>query len=259
MTPRSFAEHGFLGDDLTLVVCQVHERYGAHVALFNKTNTAAWNRQYSLHADRGSPRDAFGAAYYGRVLMLVQATVLCLERGITPAASILLRSATETLFTLGAIARHPERIERVVSDAEIRKREMLKSISRADVLSASTDVNTPVEKERRDELLATTGSELSAYSLADDAGLRDWYLTIYARLSWPVHAAANDLETHIVVADGELQELVNEPILDGQEYLWMVCTNVCILAMQYVAEIFPTDAVIVDSLNREFESLYDPR
>ena len=256
---RRFNEDGFLGDDLTLIARQVHERYDSQVALFNKTNAAAWDRQYSLHAVRGSPRDAFGAAYYGRVLMLVQATVLCLERGITPAASIVLRSATETLFTLGALARCPERIKRIVSDTEIRKRDMLNKISRANVSSASAHVNTPVDRERMDELLATPGSELSAFSLAEDAGLRDWYLTIYARLSWPVHAAANDLEAHLVVVDGELQEIVNEPILDGQDYLWMVCTNVCILAMQYVAEIFASDTVIIDSLNREFEDLYDSK
>lgn len=254
---RSFDLHGFLGDDLAVVARQVRDRYVLHVALFNKTNAAAWALQYSLHANRDSARDAFGAAYYGRVLMLVQTTVLCLERGITPAASVVLRTATETLFTLGALARRPERIERIVSDAEIRKRDMLKSIQRADVSTVSTDTSTPIDSERIEELLATTGSELSAYSLAEDAGLRAWYLTIYARLSWPVHAAANDLETHIVVVDGELQELVNEPMLDGQEYLWMVCTNVCILAMQYVAEIFVSDTVAIESLNREFEDLYE--
>ena len=256
---RQFRSDGFLGDDLSSIASQVHGRYGAHVELFDRANALAWERQYDLEVDRNSALEVFSAAYYGRVLMLVQATVLCLERGITPAGKIVLRSATETLFTLGALARRPERIERIIADTEIRKRDMLKRIKLFADPSISTVVVDSVESSRLERLLATEGAVLSAYSLAEDAGLRDWYSTIYSRLCWSVHAAANDVEDHILTVDGELQELRNEPEVEGQEYLWMVCTNLCILAMQFASEVFALDIAIVESLNRDFEALYDPQ
>lgn len=147
---RQFHSDGFLGDDLSSIASQVRGRYGAHVKLFDRANALAWELQYALEVDRNSVLQAFSAAYYGRVLMLVQATVLCLERGITPAGKIVLRSATETLFTLGALARRPERIRRIVADTEIRKRDMLRGIKRASDPLISTVVGSSEEETRMD-------------------------------------------------------------------------------------------------------------
>jgi hypothetical protein len=114
------------------------------------------------------------------------------------------------------------------------------------------------DAETLQSFLESPANTISAFDLAKEAGLEDWYRTVYMIFSWPVHGAATDLDRHVVLGpDGEVSEFKNEPELEGQETEWMCCIELLLKALTFLAKIFAeVDQEQVDRLYSEAHALH---
>ena len=252
---RDFQTDGFLFDEWEETAKAIRMRYAEAIALFMRTNRLAWHQQYVLQIRRDSVREQMAASTYSRILMLTQSAVIALERGMLPAAQVALRSAIEALFTFGSISNREERARRLIEDSELRKKDLMQRVEKANGLSIVPLGADEGLRDRVAQLRSLEGTVLSAADLARDAGLESWYLTIYSRLSWAVHATANDIESHLVFDEGRLKELTNEPEVEGQEVVWATSTHVLILALDFLGKVFPIDSLGLDEIKQRFEDL----
>lgn len=159
-------------------------------------------------------------------------------------AETILRSAMETAFWLGGVARKPgfiDDIERddIYDDAERRKRsraaELLKSGDFADV-----DAKQVAELRRAGSGPKTKAIDLE--TLLDSVNLRSWY-ALYQQLSdTAAHPSMNSLSRHLAeTPDGTVMVRMRDLNSDWRSTLLLAC-EVTLLTKMLRDEIFPPDS-----------------
>lgn len=255
----SEAEDGFLSEAISSDVCfAVRSMYVEYCTLLNQANRLAVARQHAIliHVDNNIER--YAACLFARTLATVQASVLLLERGLIPQARMLLRSALETLFALGAIAENPNVVDRLIEGHAAEQKRVAKSMQlwQHPELKEIADAEATVLDLRN--FLDSPATALSAFYLAEKAGLVDWYRTVYMVYSWPVHGAATDLDRHVVLGpDAEASEFRNEAEVEGQESTWLCCIEILLKSLAFLGKIFSgVDQAHIDRLYGEACALH---
>jgi hypothetical protein len=233
-------EEGFLSPDVQSVRRDVHARYAPWYALFRDTNRRANEIQPSIEIHPDKQRELYGATLFARIIASSQGAVLLLELGLVAQARCVLRASLEALFSLAALAKSPEVIERLVASHEAEQRRAARNVG----LWKDPALRAVAEREkasgRLSAALASTAVGISAYELAVIGDNEDLYRTLYMSLSWSVHSAAMDLERHMDLdGSGTVIGLRNEPDLELQETSWLVAVLVEIQAIGALAAIFP--------------------
>jgi hypothetical protein len=243
-----------LSESLDNIRISVRLMYPEYYSLLHKVNRLAVLQQHTISIHPESQAERYAACLFARTLTTVQASVLVLEVGMVPQAQMLLRSALETLFTLGAIAKKPTIVDRLIEGHAVEQKRVAKNMG----LWKSPHLKKIADAETLQSFLESPANTISAFDLAKEAGLEDWYRTVYMIFSWPVHGAATDLDRHVVLGpDGEVSEFKNEPELEGQETEWMCCIELLLKALTFLAKIFAeVDQEQVDRLYSEAHALH---
>lgn len=233
-------QDGFLSEPVDHVVDMIRDRYSAWRELLYRVNRLAVATLHALDIHLDSDVERYSSILFARIVSTVQSAVILLERGLVPQSRILLRSALEALFQLGAIACDGTVVDGLIEAHANEQRRAAKYVLRWQ----NEELRQVAEKELSSEVLQSFinshASTLSVATLAKKAGFEDWYHTLYMVLSWPTHSAAIDLERHVVRdSDGELLAFCNEPEVDGQENSWACATELLMKSILALAEIFP--------------------
>ncbi len=235
----SDAIDGFLAASLDGVRSHVREKYTAWRDLLLRVNRLAVASQHSIDIHTDSNVERYSAVLYARTLTTTQASILLLEIGLVSQARILLRSALETLFALGAIAKDQNVVDNLVEGHAAEQKRAARNIELWQHSELKKIADAERASGRLQSILNSSGTALSTFDLAQKAGLEDWYRTVYMVFSWPVHGAGVDLNRHVVVGeDGNTTEFRNEPEVDGQESSWMCAVEVLLKAIQALAAVF---------------------
>jgi hypothetical protein len=233
-------EDGFLSPEIEGARAYICERYSSYRNLFLQVNRVAVGFQYSMSIGTKNGREIYAACLYARILATTQASVIVLERGLVPQSLTLLRSAVEALFALGALAKKPDILgrilgifedeqQRVARNALLWQQPELREIAQAEASVAELEVSAKKPDQG-----------ISAFDLAREAGLEDWYRSVYMFFSWSAHNTPHDLERyHLAVStDRSIIELRNEPEVEGQERSWSSAIEVQLMSTGFLAEIF---------------------
>ena len=252
----SYFAQGFLSEPLDEVRNAVQIQYADYRRVLLRINEQCMSTQYELHIDVDKPRDLLGGALFSRTLASSQAAILLLEYGLITQARTVLRSALESLFALAAIEAKPELALPLARSQEANKRSIAdKALQWQDAdlkasLSARIDINNPKIAE------TNRTRDFGTAELAKAAGMMDWYLSIYALLSFPAHATVSDLVSHLVTdADGNITHLKNEPELEGQESTWAFAIEIQIRAAKAVCGLFAIKTIDIASHENDLRNL----
>ncbi len=157
-----------------------------------------------LHVRNRDKRQLLTSSLLARSFQVHLTCLQSTERGLDAPSDVLLRALLEVVFTICAIARSPDVLERYITDDDIQRLKLLhairatKSPNLAFGRAAATD-------ELRNELKAKVKlgapTPVDVEELARRAGLHDWYVGIYRVLSQTAHATVRDIERYFVLND----------------------------------------------------------
>lgn len=236
----SDAVDGFLAGSIEHIRSHVREKYAAWLDLLMRVNRLAVANQHAIVIRTDNNVERYSAVLFARTLSTTQASVLLLEIGLPSQARTLLRAALETLFALAAIAADASVVNKLVEGHAAEQKRAAKNIQlwQHDELRKIAEVDTASGRVK--SALDSSATALSTFDLAQNAGLEDWYRTVYMVFSWPVHGAAVDLNRHAVIGKGgDVTEFRNEPEVDNQESSWMCAIEILLKAIAALGAVLP--------------------
>lgn len=241
--PTTLADEGFLSDETAAVVETVRTKYDLWSSEIRVLNELLVRAQYGITIHIQSAREIVSAALFVRVLVHSQASVLLIERGMASSARAMARCALEALFSLGACVREPARALTFMDADECDKVRKVKYLTAVkDPQSREAVAKYDLKKILADAQRRITelgANEIKVREIAVAAGLEDMYLTAYAFLSGAVHSSARDIDQHFQVDNaGNLHALINEPVLEGLDNLYLMLGEILVVCGRFLGEVF---------------------
>ena len=250
-------DDGFLTESLGYVREAVRLKYADLYNLLRRVNRFAVHSQHLISIHPNNQQEEFVAKYFARTLTSTQASILLLETGLPSQAQILLRAAMETHFALAAIVKDSSVINKLIDGHRAEQKRVAKTYKHFQNSELKQSAVEVYESGRLQPFLESTATPLSAFDLAQKAGLEDLYRTAYMIFSWPTHGAIVDLERHVVKGEnGHLVEFRNEPEVENQEFSWFCAIELLLIALNALAEVFSSvDKACLEQLFADLNKL----
>ena len=201
-------------------------------------------------------RSLLAAAHFARILASVQSAVILLERGLLSQAKAVLRMALESLFALAAIHMKRELAVPMAMTQLADKRTIADRMLQWSDPELKAEVAAHADEAELKILIGSRARELKTFELAQAAGMTDWYLSLYAILSFPTHGAISDLVAHLVIDDsGQIVAMKNEAEIEKQTAAWAYSIEIEIKAAESFAEVFQLDSQSFPTYKKELHAL----
>lgn len=246
MQDKKFTDlpQGFLTEPFDDVRNIIRDQYCDWRDLLLRQNKQCVAFQYELNITRDNPRELLGGTLFARILSSTQAAIILLEYGLLSQAKTVLRSALESLFALAAINEKPGLASKIAESQNADKRKLADQIlqwKNPELKQSITElIEEPALTEIKDK--HKKSPELEVFKLAQDAGMEDYFRSTYILLSFPTHSNMSDLISHLITDDkGQIEAIINEPAIDGQEFTWATAIEIKLLAAKAVAGIFDVE------------------
>jgi hypothetical protein len=228
------------------VQAAIQDKYRNWVQVIRDIEKVSREVQHRLHIPKDNMRPMLAALLFSRTISNVAASTLIFESGYESQGRALLRVAMESTFILVAIDKNPELADQFAQQDDLQRKRMFNKTR----MWNSPELQEQARAHSTDEKLAEIQEAIKenavkkktteGYSKA--AGLHDWYLTAYSLFSNSIHNSVRDLESHIDTDDdGEIIQIINEPILDGLEILYITGSEILLNALKSVSNIFELD------------------
>ena len=248
--------HGFLSDAMTAVRAEVLCNHATWHELLLRVNAQCVEAQHAAQVDPTDSRALLAAAHFARSLASVQGAVLLLEHGLVSQAKTVLRMALESLFALEALRVKPEIAADLARTHEVDKRVVADRMLQWEAPELKAAVAAQVSDDELKGYLSSKAREVKTYELARTADMLDWYLSLYAILSFPTHGAVSDLTAHLVTDQaGNVVALKNEPEVEGQEPAWAYAIEIELKAAEAFAGIFNVAGLSLEAPRNELRAL----
>ena len=254
-TMHEFSQ-GFLSDAMINVRVEVLRAYAPWHELLLSVNAQCVEAQHAAQVDSTDSRALLAAAHFARLLASVQSAVLLLERGLVSQAKAILRMALESLFALEALRVKPAIATELARTHEVDKRLVADRMLRWEAPELKAAVAAQVSDDELKGYLSTKAREMKTYELARTADMVDWYLSLYAILSFPTHGAVSDLTAHLVTDQaGNVVALKNEPEVEGQESAWAYAIEIELKAAEAFAGVFDFPSLSLEAARNALQAL----
>jgi len=228
---------GFLSEAVRNLRTEAHAASPDLVTMLYSFNRLAVQLMHEVQVHPEKSEEVVGAVLYARTVQSTQAAVLLLEHGLPSQAQTVLRSALETLFPLAAMAKDPRVATELIASHNADRRTLadrIKQWKHPDLRAA-----VPLTDAELDAIVKSPARATNIFATAKLAGMEDWYHTLYTIMSFAAHSKMSDLDKHAVAdADGALQGLQSEPIVEGQGKVWLWVVEVQLAAMRSTAQLF---------------------
>jgi len=254
-----YQSHGFIGQE---IVTWIKARKKAHKELFEaaeKLNADCYRSLGDVTIDSSSLRQTLISCLFARCIELFQATYILIAHGMSPSASIMLRSLMETTFILCATAKDDDALNAYVINGE---RERLRITNKVLTNGDKTFSKVPlavlqdIKKELDEKMKKQKVRKFSTEDFARKAGLHSWYLTAYAKTSWAVHATIGDVEQYLVLDEREnLKGIKFVPTDKDTLTVLSAACNAMIISLGESLVVFGADTAIADEHVKELERL----
>ncbi len=225
------------------VQADIQDRYRNWVEVIRDIEKVSREVQHKLHIPKDNLRLLLAALLFSRTISNIGAATLVFESGFESQGRALLRVAMESTFTLVAIDKTPDLADQFAKEDDLQRKRMLNKAR----MWNSPELQEQAKSRATDEKLAEIQEaieenavrKMSTEDYSKAAGLHDWYLTAYSLFSASIHNSVRDLEGHIETdVEGEITEIINEPILDGLESMYLTGSEVLLNALNSVSNIF---------------------
>jgi len=241
---NNFEKYGFLAEDDLGFVNALEDKYGSYLSICRELNEFSQKLQYDLDIHNEYNAEILSATCYSQVLSTYQATILISRKGMKQQFHVLLRCMLEPLFPLVAISKNLSFANILVEADEV---ERLKNINkyiryceRNNIKSNDLSRAHELKVKVAENIQAKGLKKVSIYDCAKEAGLEDWYDTLYSHTSSYLHATVSSLEDQLILDENnqKITALKNEPELDGFGDLYSTIIRCMLVAIQAVCSIF---------------------
>ena len=236
-------EQGFLDSKTEAWVRECRKRFEKWFVLTGDVNSLAVDTIFQFDAHNKLIHEMLLATLYLRTLHNYQGTILMAERGMMAQGRIMARSILDSVFPLVAIAKDQEFAATYAENHTLQQVKYFRKVQKL-TTARLPDVDAPENLARAAELQEQIDAKgikhISTESIAERAGLGEWYLTAYSLLSGTVHARAGDLEEYLVLApDDEIKEFDWGPKTKGMELLLMSAMESMLMGVEHAVTISP--------------------
>ena len=228
------------------IKADIRSKYRGWVEVICDIELVSRELQHRLVIPRDDLRSILVALLFSRTISNVVASTVVSESGYESQARVLLRVAMESTFTLVAIDRNPELADQFAKEDELNRKKMFNKArmwNAPDLKEKAKERATDEKlKEIQEKIEQNNVKKMSTEEYSKAAGLHDWYLTAYSLFSSSIHNSVRDLESHVISDDeGEITQIINEPILDGLGYLYLTGSEIFLTALNSVSNVFGLD------------------
>lgn len=249
---------GFLTEPFDEVRKVIREEYANWRDLVYNLNKQCVEAQHNLNIKADDTRDKLCAALFARTLASTQGTILLLEVGLLAQAQTVLRSAIESLFRLAALEVKPDLAVLLAQSQEADKRSLADKILQWEAVDLKTSMAELIDEQELIKIKSNKSQEFKTYDFTVTAGLKDYYLSTYALLSFPTHATISDLDSHLIKDnEGNIIGLKNEPIVLGQDFSWQTTIDIQLKAAKSVTGVFGDNSIDIEVYEKNFRKLIE--
>lgn len=225
------------------VQAEIRDKYKNWVDVIRDVEKVSRELQHRLKIPKDDLRRILVALLFSRTISNVAAATLVFESGYESQGRALLRVAMESTFTLVAIDKNPDLAEQFAQEDDLQRKRMFNKARMWNTpeLQKQARVHATDEKlaEIQEAIEENAARKLPTEEYSKLAGLHDWYLTAYSLFSTSIHNSVRDLESHIDTDhEGEITQIINEPILDGLESLYLTGSEILLNALISVSNVF---------------------
>jgi len=234
----TFTDEGFLSTSMDEWSRECVGRYSEWFALCKELNRYCVQLLPKLaHKNR---QELLAVALFIRLLSLFESSIILTERCMVNETKVQLRAMMEALFTLRAITIDKTMAERYYDNNILQKLDTLSRYKRysSGPLLKGLDLDKRIEE--LDRMKRQKGiRRLTTETLAQKAGLSDFYVSAYPVLSWTTHSSVIDIGQYIRgKSDEEIEEVSWHPQMEGIDNLLLTAMECAIIGLRSVNELF---------------------
>lgn len=259
---NKFDEDGFLADDDLDFIPALESRYGKYIEICKELNTCSQKLLYELDVHNRHTPELLSSILFSRVLTTYQAALLVSFKGMRQQVNILIRCVLEPLFPLVAISKNQAFSYELVKSDAVEDLKALKKLIRYQERNNVDDAEFAqskalklivTKKIKKDNL-----KKLSVFDCAKEAGLEDWYDTLYAFTSSTLHSSVRSLEEalHLDTNRKKIIALKNEPEFEDFDVLYVILSECLIHATSSICRIFNlNEPEIIEDCRKRIQKL----
>jgi hypothetical protein len=199
-----FRENGFLNEEIFQTKNQIVAEHLPLFQLVYSLNKLAYKARDIINVHRNSPREIMFVCLLIRIHEGIEASAILLSLGLLNDAKVVLRSLVETYFHLKLVWKDDDYIFEYVKYSEYKnEKKIVKEINaRSPLFQEHLEGLSSDEVHRH----ARAKDDLKQYyitidKLAEKAGMKYWYDSIYYILSDIVHASSRAMECYLDLKD----------------------------------------------------------
>jgi len=238
-------ESGYLFEHAKIQV-DIQSKYKKWVKIIRDIEKISREVQHSIEIPKDDLRSILVALLFSRTISNIAASTAVFESGYASQGRALLRVAMESTFTLVAINKNPKLADQFAKEDDFHRKKMFFKAR----MWQAPNLQEQAKEHATDEKLAEIQKaidenaikKMSTEEYSKAADLHDWYLTAYSVFSTSIHNSVRDLESHIITdSDGGICQIINEPVFDGLEPLYLLGSEVLLKALESVSSVFDID------------------
>ncbi len=223
----TFTDEGYLSTSMDEWSRECFGRYSEWFALCKEFNRYCVQLLPKLkHKNR---QEHLAVALSFRLLSLFESSIILTERCMVNETKTKLRAMMEALFILRAITIDETMAERYYDNNILEKLKTLRRYKRygSEALLKGLDLDKRIEEldgiKRQKRIVG-----LTTETLAQKAGLSDFYVSAYPVLSWTVHSNVIDIGQYISgKSDEEIEGVSWHPQMEGIDQLLLTAMRMC--------------------------------
>ncbi len=233
----------FLGDGFGVVVQEIRSRHSKSFQLADRVNVFGNAFMFSTHLERDNLQQAVVSALLSKALTALQGCVVVGERGLLSEATLLARKALEVTFRLVAVAKSAPVATKYVELDDVNRLGLLKTLKALKGVSFTPEQQRMVD-EASAEAAATVRAadikELQTKWFAQEAGMLDFYNSLYAYWSQSAHTTIRDLDRLVEKRpDGSVDYFRYGPETDGLDNLLCSVIECVLIALEAAFGVLP--------------------
>jgi hypothetical protein len=233
----------FLGEGVGIVISEIRSRRGRSFRLAERVNVFGNAFLFSTQVKRHNVQQAVVSTLLPRVLSALQGCVVVSERGLLSEAVLLARKVLEVTFRLVAVAKSQDVATKYVQLHDLNRLRLLEKLKQLKCVRFTPEERLMLDDAKAKSADAAKVAGLKALStkwFAEEAGMLDFYNSLYAFWSQSAHATIGDLNDLVETRqDGSIDHFRYGPETDGLDHLLCSVIECVLIALEASFGVLP--------------------
>ena len=228
----SMEEDGFLSEQIKQYIDQHRQQYLVLFKFCEEINRFTHSTMFTIDIGNKELTKMIVTCLYIKTMGIFQGIILMVERGMGNEAKALLRCLLECRFSIVAIKKNNDLVNRLIrEDNEFKRLKALRNYKKNMELGTTTFPHTPSMEEigtlidqLKKKIKEGNFKEVPIWELAKIAGLSEIYNSAYCYLSGAIHVDLSELENYLKInSNNRAEEFLWGP--DDKDIKWILLSS----------------------------------